>query len=241
MEMNETSPQPTSPPRVQPRADGLSMAASSGEDISLLRREASLDAGGSTTKYLEESIATAFRSRVGWLGLFLVGLWAAAFVIDAFEHTLQRNVELAHFVPLIIGQGGNAGSQAVSSVIRALAGREIEARASPQTRAWVLGKEAAVGALCGAVLGACVFAIGVACRIVSFNVGVVVAISLPLVSLWANLLGAVLPLIAASLHANPALTSAPLMTTIIDSSGLLICTHAANPRSVPGTRRCYPC
>ena len=84
------------------------------------------------------------------------------------------------------------------------------------------------------------FAIGVACRIVSFNVGVVVAISLPLVSLWANLLGAVLPLIAASLRANPALTSAPLMTTIIDSSGLLICTHAANPRSVPGTRRCDP-
>ena len=139
-------------------------------------------------RYGDESVCAAFRSRVGWLGLFLIGLWSAAFIIDAFEHTLQAqtsapgrrvlacypppesdtrterssaphtpqplrtatgfslpryvapsvtlrtpchspaqaNVELAHFVPLIIGQGGNAGSQAVSSVIRALAGKEID-------------------------------------------------------------------------------------------------------------------
>ena len=119
--------------------------------------------------YGDESVCDAFRSRVGWLGLFLIGLWSAAFIIDAFEKTLQANthpavsnihmtctctrtpapppsahthtqhayraevtyprresllsvpipsiypqanVELAHFVPLIIGQGGNAGSQA---------------------------------------------------------------------------------------------------------------------------------
>ena len=66
------------------------------------------------------SVLAAARSRIVWLGLFLVGLWAAAFVIDAFEHMLQRNVELAHFVPLIIGHGGNAGSQAVGQVIKAL-------------------------------------------------------------------------------------------------------------------------
>ena len=58
------------------------------------------------------SVCAAVRSRLGWLALFLVGLWGAAFVIDWFEHMLQRNVELAHFVPLIIGHGGNAGSQA---------------------------------------------------------------------------------------------------------------------------------
>ena len=62
--------------------------------------------------------------------------------------------------------------------------------------------------------------VGYVCRIVSFNVGVVVCISLPLVSLWANLLGAALPLLAARLRRNPAVTSAPLMTTIIDSTGL---------------------
>ena len=77
-----------------------------------LRQQLAVD--GASVKYSDESIVAAFRARVGWLALFLVGLWSAAFVIDAFEHTLQRNVELAHFVPLIIGQGGNAGSQAVS-------------------------------------------------------------------------------------------------------------------------------
>ncbi len=179
------------------------------------------DSSPGQTSYTNESICSAVRSRVGWLGLFLVGLWSAAFVIDAFEHTLQKNVELAHFVPLIIGQGGNAGSQAVSSVIRALAGKELDAR-SHGTASRVVLKEAAVGALCGLVLGGGVLAVGGLFRIVSFNVGVVVAISLPLVSLWANMLGAVLPLAASALNSNPALTSAPLMTTIIDSSGLLI-------------------
>ena len=183
------------------------------------------------------------RSRVGWLGLFLVGLWSAAFIVDAFEHTLQANVELAHFVPLIIGQGGNAGSQAVSSVIRGLAGKEIDVHSKPT--GWVVAKESAVGALCGLVLGTFVLVVGYVChpnpnpnlspspspspspnqvgyvcRIVSFNVGVVVCISLPLVSLWANLLGAALPLLAARLRRNPAVTSAPLMTTVIDSTGL---------------------
>ena len=140
-------------------------------------------------------------------------------------HTLQANVELAHFVPLIIGQGGNAGSQAVSSVIRALAGKEIDVHSRPS--GWVVAKESAVGALCGLVLGVFVLAVGVAFRIVSFNVGVVVCISLPLVSLWANFLGAALPLLAARLRRNPAVTSAPLMTTIIDSSGLLIYFYVA--------------
>ena len=134
-------------------------------------------------------------------------------------------MELAHFVPLIIGQGGNAGSQAVSSVIRALAGKEIDVHSRPS--GWVVAKESAVGALCGLVLGVFVLAVGVAFRIVSFNVGVVVCISLPLVSLWANFLGAALPLLAARLRRNPAVTSAPLMTTIIDSSGLLIYFYVA--------------
>ena len=76
-----------------------------------------------------------------------------------------------------------------------------------------------VGALCGLVLGAFVLVVGVCCRIVTFHVGVVVCISLPLVSLWANFLGSTLPLLAVRLKRNPAVTSAPLMTTIIDSTG----------------------
>ena len=89
------------------------------------------------------------KARFFWLGLFLIGLWAAAFVIDAFEHTLQRHVELAHFVPLIIGHGGNAGSQSVGQVIKALAAKEIDPH-SHRTSVRVVLKETAVGTLCGA-------------------------------------------------------------------------------------------
>lgn len=174
-----------------------------------------------SSNYLTESVLSAVKSRVGWLGLFLVGLWAAAFVIDAFEHMLQRNVELAHFVPLIIGHGGNAGSQAVGQVIRALAAREVDPRNTRRSVRVVL-REALVGLLCGCTLGLVVFVVGTATHLVSLHVGAIVAIALPLVSLWANLCGALLPLIAARLGSNPALTSAPLMTTIIDSSGLVI-------------------
>jgi len=187
-----------------------------------------LEEPGSDVNYAEETVCECFRARVGWLGLFLIGLWSAAFIIDAFEKTLQANVELAHFVPLIIGQGGNAGSQAVSSVIRAMASKEIDLPSEHSRPAgWVVAKESAVGALCGLVLGAFVLVVGVCCRVVTFHVGVVVCISLPLVSLWANFLGSALPLLAVRLRRNPAVTSAPLMTTIIDSTGLLIYFYVA--------------
>jgi len=131
-----------------------------------------LEEPGNDVNYSEETVCECFRSRVGWLGLFLIGLWSAAFIIDAFEKTLQANVELAHFVPLIIGQGGNAGSQAVSSVIRAMASKEIDLPSEHSRPAgWVVAKESAVGALCGLVLGAFVLVVGVCCRVVTFHVG----------------------------------------------------------------------
>ena len=97
-------------------------------------------------QYLEESIFEAVRSRGGWLAFFLVGLWAAAFVVNHFEHMVQHNVELAHFVPLIIGHGGNAGSQAVSAVIRAIATKGVHA---DKHAARVLWKESVVGVAIG--------------------------------------------------------------------------------------------
>ena len=74
------------------------------------QRSKHASAAGAADEEYSSSVCAAVRSRLGWLALFLVGLWGAAFVIDWFEHMLQRNVELAHFVPLIIGHGGNAGS-----------------------------------------------------------------------------------------------------------------------------------
>lgn len=173
-------------------------------------------------EYSEESIPQATRARLGWLALFLVGLWGAAFVVNSFDEMVQKDVELAYFVPLIIGHGGNAGSQSVSSVIRALATKDISA-ASVRSGGHVVVKETAVGALCGFALGGAILCVHeLMPALISHDVGVIVAISIPLVSIWANFMGAVLPLLAAHLGSNPALTSAPLMTTIIDASGLVI-------------------
>lgn len=174
---------------------------------------------GDEYHYLEESISDAIRSRGGWLAFFLVGLWGAAFVVNHFEHMVQHNVELAHFVPLIIGHGGNAGSQAVSAVIRALATKSVYA---DKHIARVLGKESAIGVVIGLALGLVVVLVSRLTQLVSHEIGMVVAITLPLVSLFANGIGALLPLLAARAGSDPALTSAPLMTTIIDSLGLVV-------------------
>jgi Mg/Co/Ni transporter MgtE len=65
-----------------------------------------------------ESILDIARSRTGWLVAFCIGLLLAALVVEQFEDVLEQHVELSFFVPLIMGHGGNTGSQSVTTVIR---------------------------------------------------------------------------------------------------------------------------
>ncbi len=69
----------------------------------------------------KETIADLVRTRCGWLLLFFIGLIGAAIVVEAFEQMLKKRVELSYFVPLLIGHGGNTGSQSNATIIRALA------------------------------------------------------------------------------------------------------------------------
>lgn len=69
----------------------------------------------------KDTIQDLVRARSGWLLLFFVGLMLAAVVVEAFEAVLREHVELSYFVPLLIGHGGNTGSQSNATVIRALA------------------------------------------------------------------------------------------------------------------------
>ena len=68
--------------------------------------------------YRKLSIAHLVRERCGWLLIFFVGLVLAAIVVEIFESTLKKNVQLSYFVPLLIGHGGNTGSQSNATVIR---------------------------------------------------------------------------------------------------------------------------
>lgn len=173
--------------------------------------------------YGRESIVDIARTRTGWLVAFCVGLLLAALVVEQFEDVLEQHVELSFFVPLIMGHGGNTGSQSVTTVIRALALKQI----SNKDMARVVLKEAGAGCMMGAVLGLAILGFSCLWPAISTPVGATVAIALPLVSLWANGLGAFFTLLADRLRFDPAVTSVPLVTTIVDSTGLVLYFYVA--------------
>jgi Mg/Co/Ni transporter MgtE len=176
------------------------------------------DNGVPVADYMKEGVMKTVKQRGGWLLVFFFGLILAAVVVERFEDMLKKEVELSYFVPLLIGHGGNTGSQSVATVIRAIALGHV----GPRNLIFVLRKELVAGFIMGSGLGMVIFALSLWWDGFSPQVGMTVAISLPIVSLWANMLGGLFPLVAVYFGYNPAVTSAPLMTTVVDSSGLII-------------------
>jgi magnesium transporter len=167
--------------------------------------------------YFGTSIARVVRMRLGWLLLLFVAETLTGSVLRYFEAELAKVVALAFFIPLIIGTGGNAGSQTVSTIIRALALGQIRLR-----DAWrVLLRETASGFLLGALL--CVFAV---LRTLLWKSGpqlaLVVGLTILSVCAWANIIGSIVPLLAQRFHIDPTVVSAPLITTLVDATGLAI-------------------
>lgn len=158
------------------------------------------------------------KERLPWLIFFFIGLLVCAAIVDDFDYELRKQVALSYFVPLIIGHGGNTGSQTVSTVIRALALGQMSSRDLHS----VLTKEAGSAGASGLVLGALVFLIGLMSKGISNGVAATVAVTLPLVSIWSAALGTLLPVACVRIGVSPATVSAPLATTLIDSTGLLI-------------------
>jgi len=140
-----------------------------------------------------------------------------------FDDLIAQHVELSFFVPLIMGHGGNAGAQTTCAVVRALALKQV----SFKQTAMVVGKETAAGLLMGSILGMGIFTLALGSHAVKPDVAAVVALSMPAISLWANGLGALLTLVSAKLRMDPAMTSAPLVTTIVDSTALMLYFHIA--------------
>jgi len=167
--------------------------------------------------YLTSGIFTVARKRVGWLMLLFLTESLTGTVLRHFEDELQAVVALAFFVPLLIGTGGNAGSQTTSTLIRALAVGDIDLR-DALTALW---HELRVGLLLG--LGMAVFAYG---RALTWgtNSGLALTVSLAIFTIvvWANGLGAVLPMLAARFRIDPTVVSGPVMSTLVDATGLFI-------------------
>ena len=166
--------------------------------------------------YLSTSILGLARSRVVWLMVLIVAATLTVNVLGAFEGTLQQVVALALFIPLVIGTGGNAGSQSATTVTRALAVGELR----PGDVALVVLREARVGLLLGGMLAALAFV--PTALFIGTPLATVVSLTLLSVCTLATLVGSLLPLLARRLGFDPAVMSAPLITTLVDASGLVV-------------------
>ena len=171
--------------------------------------------------YFAVSALQMVRKRIIWLMLLFAASLMTATVINRFEGVLAAVVILTSFIPLVTGTGGNAGSQTVTTVIRAIAVDEV--RTSDIGRAW--RREVVVGLVLGLILGIVGALIGVALAALqdaSLKVGLVIGLTLPLVVIWANTVATVVPIVAERLNIDPTVISAPMITTIVDATALLI-------------------
>lgn len=168
------------------------------------------------SSYRETSVFQLVQKRIGWLAILIAVNLVSSGVIAAFEETLARVIALTFFIPLLIGSGGNAGSQAATLVIRGIATDDIALSHWFQT----ILKEVIVGFMLGSLMGITSVALGFLRG--GFLIGIVVGLSMALIVLVSNLVGTILPFILYRLKLDPAVASGPLVTTIIDSVGLLI-------------------
>jgi magnesium transporter len=167
--------------------------------------------------YFQTSLLRVVRSRLTWLILLFVAETATGTVLRYFEGELEKVVALSFFIPLLIGTGGNAGSQTVSMIIRALALGEVRVRDVGR----VVLREVSAGVLLGLLLGVIAFGRALLWG-VDYQVATCVAVTILCVCTWANAVGATIPLVAHKLGIDPTVVSAPLITTLVDAYGLFI-------------------
>ncbi len=172
--------------------------------------------------FKDATLALLFRKRIGWLlGLVLVNIFTGM-GIKIFEDTIVAVAALVALMPLLIGSGGNAGAQAATLVVRAIATGEI---GSEDWWKLVL-REIGVSVAIGLAMSAAAFFLGLALG--NLHVALVVALSMTTVVVAGSLLGTVLPMVLNRLQLDPATASVPLITSMADIFGVLIYFSIAN-------------
>ncbi|MFM9270310.1 magnesium transporter [Halomonas elongata] len=161
-------------------------------------------------------LLSLYRKRVTWLVLLVFGNLLSGAGIAHFEETIAAQVALVFFLPLLIGSGGNAGAQAATLMVRGMATGDVG------VRDWgkLLGRELLVAGSLGLTMALAVAPIGVMRG--GEAVALVVAVSMISIVLFGSLLGMCLPFLLDRFGWDPATASAPLVTTLIDASGVLI-------------------
>jgi magnesium transporter len=199
------------------RVDDLLQAALSRGGAEFLNQAGVSGKDAAAVPYFLTPIHRVVRSRITWLVLLFVAETATGTVLRHFEDELAKVVALSFFIPLLIGTGGNAGSQTVSTIIRALALGEV--RLKDYWR--VLAKEVTSGLLLGVLLGGIAFGRALLWG-VSYDLAACVGVTVLVVCTWANTVGSMIPLAAQRVGIDPTVISGPLITTLVDASGLFL-------------------
>ena len=175
--------------------------------------------------YLRSTPWDLFKHRIPWLMLLMVSATFTGMIITGFESKLAAQVVLTAFIPMLMDTGGNSGSQASVTVIRALSLGELELRDLPR----VVWKEIQTAVLCGVALAALCFAkIMVFDRLLLGNTDItaltafVVCATMAVTVLVAKVVGCTLPMVAKKLGFDPAVMASPFITTIVDALSLLV-------------------
>jgi magnesium transporter len=187
------------------------------EDLLHLGAVAGGDDDGTHSSYWAGRVTNAVKKRIGWLLLLFVAGSLTSQVLQFFQLALETRVALTFFVPLLIGTGGNAGSQTVMTVVRGLALGEIRTRDAGR----VLARETLTGLLLGLLLG--VIAFGGAWAITQeASLGLVLGTAVVAVCTWSTCVGTLIPITAHFLRVDPTVASAPFISTFVDATGLII-------------------
>jgi magnesium transporter len=166
--------------------------------------------------YRDSSVAGLYAKRIPWLlGLVFLSLISSG-ILAAYEKTLSSVIVLAFFIPLLIDSGGNVGSQSATIIIRSLATGDVRLGQWFRTAA----KEIGVGISLGVTMGAATSLVGFYRG--GWEIGLVVGITMTVIVIVSNIVGASLPFVLTRLRLDPAAASSPLITTIVDIMGLIL-------------------
>ena len=179
----------------------------------------------SEKSYLKSSTFDIFKNRIPWLMLMMVSATFTGMIITAFEDSLAAQVALTAFIPMLMGTGGNSGSQASVTVIRALSLGELKFR----DIGTVLWKELRTAIMCGVALAAVCFAkiwlvdhLLLGNSDITLMVDLVVCLALAVTVFLAKVVGCMLPMAAKAMGLDPAVMASPFISTIVDAVSLLV-------------------
>lgn len=189
----------------------------------IVERETTEDAekqGGSEpldVPYLRATPWQLWRKRIVWLLVLFIAEAYTGTVLRAFEEEMEAVVALAFFIPLLIGTGGNTGTQITTTLVRAMGKGQVRFRDLPA----IVTKEMSTGFLIA-------LAMATAAMIRAWTLGVgpevtlTVCLTVAAIVLWSSLISSLLPLLLKKVKVDPAVVSAPMIATIVDGTGLMI-------------------